>query len=71
MRIIFKNSVNIMNEYGDFAAVPLLIVDTKNILSIEKNRLTLINNDVYYASDEVINELSNAYATNFECYTID
>lgn len=71
MRIIFKNSVNITNEYGDFVAVPLLIVDTKNILSIENNRFTLINNDVYYASDEVINELSNAYTTIFECYTID
>lgn len=71
MRIIFENSVNVINAYGDFAEVPLLIIDTKNILSIKRNCFTLINNDVYYAEEEVINELSNAYTTNFECYTIN
>ena len=71
MRIRFENSVNISNVYGDWVEVPLLIIDTKNILSIEKNRFTLINDEEYYASDRVIKVLSDAYIINHECCTID
>ena len=60
-----------MDVYGDFVKVPLLIVDTKNILSIEKNRFTLINDEEYYASDRVINTLSDAFTIDYACYTID
>lgn len=60
-----------MNKYGDFLKVPLLIIDVKNILSIEINYFTLIDGGDYYASEEVINKLSNAFATDHECYTID
>lgn len=71
MIIRFENSINITNEYGDFFKVPLLIIDAKNILSIEINHFTLINGDNYYASYKVINKLIGAFAIDDECYTIN